>query len=172
MKLAEPEGFQIPKYLIADALPPHDEGVFIVRTRNPFLVARVEERGMVGLRLHCWPPEARNQTTPNKLAKIVSAMAEIFADEVERMPGLPSQWDFVFDVNASAPRWLIGDNVKSDFTGVIHTGDTAFIAPVETRGRDEAVLCPEEITDDLVREAIEFYREIIMAHAAEEKDDE
>ena len=116
-----------PKYLIGDAgpVPDHsdiEEQHFILRTRNPFILGRVEQVGMVGLHLHLWPASAATECSPLKLTKIAAEMLSIYAAEVEELPGLPKGWTFAFSETYNPPEYLLFDAAHgADFTGVLCT---------------------------------------------------
>ena len=122
-----------PKLSIASSRPDASD-IWVCRARNPFMLALVEQTGLVGVRLHCWPPEARSQTTEIKLAKCINRMADFYFDEVEELGGGIDSFDYVFDDAMTVPRWLVADNSASEWTGIIHTQSPRFIATVDDDG--------------------------------------
>jgi hypothetical protein len=144
-----------PKYLIANESL--DSPVWIVRTRNPFVMARCEPVGLVGVKLFCWPPEIRELP---KVDKVIPTMAEIYAEDVEGQPGLPSEWSFVFNEAEKIPEFLVGDSYQSEFSAVIHPRAPRFIIPIGNNNEltmDLASLDGELPPGELVKKAIRFY---------------
>jgi hypothetical protein len=113
-----------PKYLVAEA----DSDTWIIRTRNPFVMARCEPRGVVGLRLFCWPPSARQ--TPG-LDSIISTMAQIWAEDVDGLSGLPSKWDFIFDDKTAPPEYLMADSYRSSWSCILRTKNPRCLIPLD-----------------------------------------
>lgn len=91
----------IPKLCIGDAWP-GDPVCWVARLRNPFVIARCEPRGILGVHLDAWPASVETDTTPAKLQKIMEGLR----------PGLPSRWSFSFGL-AAPPEYLLLDAVES-----------------------------------------------------------
>jgi len=108
----------IPRFCLASSTPEGD--TFVVSSHDPVMIARVEPRGMIGFRLHCWPAEVQKRYSESQIFETVKTMADIFAAEVEQMPGLPSKWDFVFDEKMVPPCYLLCDDVEGEsFTAIL-----------------------------------------------------
>ncbi len=121
-----------PKYCIGDSWP--GQPVWIVRMRNPLLLARADERGLTGLHLDCWPASAEAATPPRKFARIIADMAAIWCDEVDELPGLPSNWSYAFAENFAPPEFLVVDGSGgSPFTGILQP-TRGILWHVEERG--------------------------------------
>ena len=108
-----------PKYAISNAWP-DDPHSWIVRLRNPFLAALVEERGLIGMHLHCWPASVEHAIAPRKLARIIADMAAIWGEEIEHLSGLPSAWSFSFDEKFAPPEFMVIDGAQgTECTGIL-----------------------------------------------------
>ena len=108
----------IPKYTLGSSTP---NGVLhVVRARSPYLIARAEPAGLHGWQLTVWPAAVAQDLAPAKLAKIGSQMADLIAAELDgdRQPGTPHRLALASD---TPPEWLVCDNSRSQFTGVLHT---------------------------------------------------
>ena len=124
-----------PKLCIGEGWPT-DEETWVVRLRSPFLLARVEPRGLFGVRLHCWPPEARTATTDAKLTRCVARLGELWSIEVEHLEGMPSSWDYIFG-GYSPPPYLVIDSSEAGWTGILETGPRRLWSVTEIPGADE-----------------------------------
>ena len=100
-----------PFYAVGDGWP-GDPCTWVVRLDDLFLLARVEPRGLVGLRLHCWPHSVQSALPWSKLTRIIGEMATIWGEEVENLSGLPNEWDFIFDEDFSPPPYLLLDSAQ------------------------------------------------------------
>lgn len=112
--------FPIPLHVIASATPA-DQLVWLLRTRNPPILALAEPRGILGLRLHCGPPELQHQIPPDKLHQHIAKLAEMWCAEVDQLPGLPEAWDYTFTETppVAIPHYFLCDNESSRFTGIL-----------------------------------------------------
>ena len=91
---------------------PEDEFRYIVNFA-PLVIASVELTGLVGLRLHVWTPN--NEIPPSDL---IEAMALKFSRQVEEYDELPENWDYVQNLNAIPPKFLVCD-FEDIMTGVL-----------------------------------------------------
>lgn len=119
-----------PKYALGNSSP-HDEMTWVVRLRDPFMLALVEPMGLVGMRLHCWPPDVKKTRPEGKITKLCRTMASIWAEDVEQLPGLPSQWDYVFREQFHPPPFLMIDNYHSHWSGILRIKAPRLIATLD-----------------------------------------
>jgi hypothetical protein len=98
----------IPKYCTAQEWP--DAEVWLIRVRNPTLLARAEYNHPARLILHCWPPSAENATTRHKFSRIIADLATVYRQPV-------SQWSFQFD--GRPPNLLMLRAARGEWTGIL-----------------------------------------------------
>src|ERR1039458_6665350 len=109
-----------PKYAIGKSHP-DDTHTWIIRLRNPLLLARVEQRGAFGMHLHCWPREVEKRIGSHKLARVIGDMAAIWSTEVEHSKWLPNGWSFCFTESFTPPDRLVMTGARSEWIGILET---------------------------------------------------
>lgn len=110
---------KIPLLCVADASPDDCAASWIVHTRGPLLLARFDPLGVLSWRLHCWPAEIESEWEAERVLKKLQTLANFYAVEVEELEGLPSSWSYVFDANEAPPDFMVCDNYRSNFTGIL-----------------------------------------------------
>ena len=144
----------------------------MVRTRSPFLLAFVEERGLIGLQLHCWPLAVEKEIPARKLANSLAKMSQYWGREVEHLDGLPKQWGYQFAESFAPPRWLLCDDQETDWTGILHTHFPKILARVaEDESRITPVIEYDSCTGEMpiariMSEMGDWYAEYCRAEAA------
>lgn len=107
-----------PKYAVGEQWPEEGAPSFVVRLRNPFVLALAEPRGLFSIHLHAWP-DVRGNTTEAKLDKIMAALARIESVEIEGEDADYTQWSYSFGTLPAIPPFILLDNTASDWTGIL-----------------------------------------------------
>ncbi len=110
-----------------------EEEDWIVRL-NPYLLIRVEQPGLRGFRLHCWPPVARGAMADDELMVTLTEMVE-WARDSEGLPEIPDTWEFVFDEKMRGPTYVALCDNDTQFMAVLRAPDGRFWS-VSENGRD------------------------------------
>lgn len=109
--------------------------VWVVRLRNPLLLARVADPGDGSLRLDCWPWT----DDPGALERPLARMVRYYRIEVEEGAGAPEDWSHVFRPEFRPPARLILDNERSEWTGILEPEPRRLWHLVETGGQTGCV---------------------------------
>ncbi len=106
-----------PKYAVGEEWPEGETPDFVVRLRNPFVLASVEPQGF-SIHLHAWP-DIREATTPVKVDKIMATLARLDSIEHDDEDTDYSTWSYSFGTLPAIPPLLMLDNTSSQWTGIL-----------------------------------------------------
>jgi hypothetical protein len=111
----------LPCYAAGDYWPDDEDApVYVVRFHPPFLVARVEGRGLFSAQLFPWPPDTFKALPEAEQTRIAREMAAFHFEEIAEYPDDDGDnISFVIDQREVPPPFLTVDNTKEKFSAVV-----------------------------------------------------